>query len=332
MRAVATRAMDYPFKYRATGAWGFGEDICLRALHEYAALSGDDAPRRFVEELVRPWCVSAAAAPVLPNGDHVAPGVVLLDLYEATGDEVYLAAASKLGELYRSFGEVDGIPVHRPDLAGLNTLIWVDCIALDAPFLVRLGRAAADTSWTELGVRSLHAYTAALADGALFRHGYDVVQKRRSPCVWGRGNGWALHGLVDTLEVESDPRASDLLVAQVAALVGLQAPGGLWHTILDEEDSPLENSTAAFYASGVRKALRLGLLEESAELTALVERATRAAVGATGPDGGMPISYATPVGERATYVNAPTGVFPWGQGPLLLALMEEQAARQGATA
>lgn len=341
MRAVATRAMEYPFKYRATGAWGFGEDICLRALLEYGELVGDDEPLRFVAGLVRPWCEERASGPALPNADHVAPGIVLLDLHRSTRDEVYLAAALELGELYRSFTEVDGVPVHRPDLAGLDTLIWVDCIALDAPFLARLSRVTGDEGWLELGLRTLQAYSGVLLDRAhgLFRHGYDVVRKRQSPCLWGRGNGWALHGLVDTLEELPTGHAAragllGLLRAQVSTLVALQASGGLWHTILNDEEAPLESSTAAFYASGVSKALRLGLLEASSELEAMVDLATKAARVATDADGRLPISYATPVGEPATYINAPSGVFPWGQGPLLLTLIEthrrQDATREGA--
>jgi hypothetical protein len=42
------------------------------------------------------------------------------------------------------------------------------------------------------------------------------------------------------------------------------------------------------------------------------------------PDGTLQlVSDATPVGALSTYATRPFGVFPWGQGPLLLALCQE---------
>ena len=320
-RAAAERAMDYAYK-----VWGFGEDIGLRALLEHAEVADDDEARRFVADLVRPWCVARTE---LTNADHVAPGVVMLDLYQQTGDEVYLTATLRVAELHRWFPNVDGVAVHRPDLLELSSLVWVDCVALDAPFLARLARVTGDSEWLELGLATLDAYLNVLRDSTrpLYRHGYDVAAGSRSPCLWGRGNGWAMHGLVDTLaELPADHSArKDLITTlreQVDELASLQHSGGLWHTILDDDTAPLENSTAAFYVSGVLKAQRLGLLERDPRLDDMVERAATAVLAAVEPDGGLPISHATPIGSPATYRNAPTGVFPWGQGPLLLTLIE----------
>lgn len=327
MQAVAVRAMEYRFKLRTQGVWGFGEDICLRALLEYGKLTGDPKPLAFVVDLVRPWCLSSER---LTNADHVAPGVVILELYQATGDDAYLRAALRLGDLCSSFAEVNGVAVHRLDLAGLSSLIWVDCLALDGPFLARLAQVTGDDAWRELAVRTTRAYAGVLLDPHqdLFRHGYDVLARQQSPCNWGRGNGWAMHGLVDTLaELSPDHPARtelvNLLVAQLRSVARLQSPGGLWHTILDDPDSPLENSTAAFFASAVLKAGRLGLLDPG-DHAALVGQALSALAAATTADGSLPVSYATPVGEPEAYYQAPQGVFPWGQGPLLLTLIESQ--------
>ena len=327
MQAVADRAMEYQFKVRTQGVWGFGEDICLRALLEYGKLTHDPQPLAFVADLVRPWCVGSER---LSHADHVAPGVVILELYQATGDEAYLGPALRLGDLYKSFAEVDGVAVHRPDLLKLNSLIWVDCLALDGPFLVRLAQVTGDDAWRDLAVRTVKSYAGVLLDARhdLFRHGYDVLTRKQSACNWGRGNGWAMHGLVDTIEQLSPDHPArselvDLLVAQVRSVTRLQAHGGLWHTILDDPGSPLENSTAAFFASAVLKAGRLGLVEPG-DHAALVGLALAALSTATTADGRLPISYATPVGERETYCQAPLGVFPWGQGPLLLTLIESQ--------
>ena len=58
---------------------------------------------------------------------------------------------------------------------------------------------------------------------------------------------------------------------------------------------------------------------------AAMERKARAAMHSQiAPDGRLQlVSDATPVGARAVYATRPFGTFPWGQGPLLLALCQE---------
>ena len=317
--------MGYEFK-----VWGFGEEICLDALLYYGRATGDARATEFVAGLVRPWCEEkVAAGRALAYSDHVAPGVVILDLHEATGDDIYLEAALQLGTLYRSFPVVNDVTVHRPDLSGLNHLIWVDCMALDGPFLARLARATGNKSWSDLAVETTTSYAAALRDdrATLFRHGFDTSTNTKSDCCWARGNGWAMHGLLDTaLELPGDHPArgklGEMFAAQVAAVMRLQSEFGHWHTVLDDPTTPLEASAAAFYAAAVLKARGHGLLDslEGEALDNMIERAI-AAVVVSAPDGALPTSYATPVGMRETYSNAPIGTFPWGQGPLLLTLL-----------
>jgi unsaturated rhamnogalacturonyl hydrolase len=323
--AAAEHAMRYPYK-----VWGFGEDIALRALLELSDATGDAAPAAFVHGLVARWC--RTRGPLVP-ADHVAPGVVLLELHERHDDAPYLETALELAHLVAGFPVLAGVSVHRRDLEPWPDTIWVDCTALDGPFLARLATTTADETWASRGIEMLLGYARALQDEGtgLFFHGYDVARRATSPIRWARGNGWALHGMVDTLEAlpPDQPGAVELgarLRRLVGALAALQHGGGLWHTVLDDETSPLEASTAAFYASGVLKAGRLGLLDDGSEARVLVERAVDAVLRHARADGGLEISSATPVGGRATYVEQSLGVYPWGQGPLLLTFTEGRRA------
>lgn len=326
--AAAQHLVGYNWK-----VWGFGESIGLRALLELDEhqLGTGFADREmdyyeFVQGLVRPWCERLEAAGF---SDHVAPGSVLIDLYIDDDDEVYMDAAVKLASLHGSFPVERGVAVHRPDLNGLSSLIWVDCMALDGPFLAALGGLTRSDTLQHRAVDFMLSYADALLDPAagLFRHGFDSATGRQSCCSWARGNGWALHGLIDTL-AELSPgfpgrsRLLDLLQTQAAELTRLQTASGLWHTILDDPGSPLENSTAAFFVSGLMCARRYGYLPASRALDDCIKTGLQALYSAIGADGSLQVSYATPVGPRETYVNAPTGVFPWGQGPLILAMLE----------
>jgi hypothetical protein len=55
-------------------------------------------------------------------------------------------------------------------------------------------------------------------------------------------------------------------------------------------------------------------------------RAYDAALAALDAQGNLTgVSEATPAGDLPTYANRPAGVFPWGQGPLLLAIADRIA-------
>lgn len=317
--AAADHLTRYPFK-----RWGFGEDIGLRGLHAYGLASHRPELVEYVWDTVADWC---HGDPELRYEHHVAPGMALLDAHTWRPDDRLWGVALRLAELFASFPVIDGIPVHRPDLEAWDRTIWVDCMALDAPFLVRLGRASGDDRWTDLGVAHIESYARALAqaDSGLFRHGYDTFHGTQSCCAWGRGNGWAMHGLVDTLaELPRTHHARDGLRRHFRALltsvIETQDPSGLWHTILDDPEAPLEASTAPLFASAVRKADAIQIVppELHASSIACVEAAELAIARHLADDGGYPVSSATPIGERPTYVGQPHGNFPWGHGPLLL--------------
>ena len=317
--AAASRLMAYPFR-----RWGFGEDIGLRGLQAYGQRHHDGDLVSWVWRLLVEW---GAARPPMGYEHHVTPGVALLDAHLWQPHERLWDAALRLGALYASFPSVDGIPIHRGDLHTWKDTIWVDCMALDAPFLVRLGNAMGDARWTDLGLTHIHSYARVLQDRAtgLFRHGYDVSLRTPSRCHWGRGNGWALHGLVDTLEALPDDHAGrDPLAAYLTSLVtclaNTQGSNGMWHTILDDPTTPLEASTAALFASALRKAVAARLLPPRLvePATASITLAERAMTQHLAEDGSFRVSAATPIGDRTTYAHQPLGNFPWGHGPLLL--------------
>ena len=122
--------MVYPFKL-----WGFGEDIGLRGLWESSTVLGDQQYHDFVLSLLANW--TKHHDPLKPK-DHVAPGVPLLLAYEKTGEAHYLSTALELAALLENAKVVAEIPVHRHELEPWNHHVWVDCIYMDAPFLVRL--------------------------------------------------------------------------------------------------------------------------------------------------------------------------------------------------
>ena len=135
-------------------------------------------------------------------------------------------------------------------------------------------------------------------------------------------------GLVDTLILlpRAHPAWTELqqrTVALADALALAQHPSGLWHTVVNDPATYLESTLATMAAYALRAGVSRGVLDGSRH--ADMERKARAAMHEQiAPDGRLQlVSDATPVGARAVYATRPFGTFPWGQGPLLLALCQE---------
>jgi unsaturated rhamnogalacturonyl hydrolase len=200
---------------------------------------------------------------------------------------------------------------------------------LDGPFLAMLGRRANDPERMALAVELVLSHARVLQDGSsgLFSHGFDDAAGTPNRVHWGRGQGWALLGLVDTLHLlPPDQPGVDEIRERLGALVeGLarnEQEAGRWSTVVDRHETYLESSVSAFVALGIGRAIRWELV--SPAYLGLVQRALTAMVEQLSPDGELlGVSDATPVGADAGHYDArPLGSHPWGQGPALLAAIE----------
>ena len=321
IRAAADVAMRWNYR-----VWGFGEEIALAGLLRAGDTLGDPVPAAFVHGLMRAWLGRGVAR---SNEDHVGPGRILLGVHARTGDDRLLDAARALAALNAGFPRgPNGIRYHRADTPGWRNQIWVDCMDIDGPFLAALAVATGEERYFDQAVDELLGYARTLqTDGGLLHHGFERDAGRNGQ-LWARGNGWALMGLVDTLAVlpRAHPAWDELqqrAQALVDALASAQDTSGLWHTVVDDPATYLESTLAAMVAYALREAFDHAVLNPARH--GEVERRARAAMhGQAGADGVLAlVSDATPVGQHSTYATRPFGVFPWGQGPLLLALCQE---------
>ena len=273
LEAVALRTLEYPYKI-----WGFGEGMALAGLLRAGEVLNRPEWINFVADLVEP-SLKAAPSPL----DHLIPLEVLVELKR-------LRPGLDIADATQRFVRAAVTGPHRPDLAGLSTQIWVDCLHTDGPGLMLAGHPQAAVAAVQLGCDRMQH------DSGLFSHGFEVGTGKANAVHWGRGQGWALHGLT---AVDS-PNTARLLEA-----LARYEEDGSWRTVVDDPAAPIEHSVSALVASAVPN-------------TPMGQRALRAALAALDPNGGLPVSSATPVGS---YLDRETGVFPWGQGPLLLALL-----------
>jgi len=320
MTCVANATIYYPqYRYKA---WGYGEWIALEGLLAASRICENPRYSGFVEGLISGWISKRDR---LIPADHVAPGVVFVELYRTTQREIYLDRAFALANLLLTSPRcTSGARLLRPDA---NQHVYVDCLYSDPPLFCKLAQITGDRKWFENAATYALEFWNVLVDSSvpLLYHGYSEGTHKHIGLLWGRGVGWALLGLVDTLvDMPEDIRGRDELLSHfrdmASALRLLQSDNGHWHTVLDRPETYLENSIACFVCAAFLKAMRCELLDSSFE--DCTRRSWNALTDAVSADGHILVSEATPEGDLALYQGLGLGVYPWGQGPVLRALEE----------
>jgi len=258
-----------------------------------------------------------------------------LDLYLQTNDPRYLEYARAIvGFMEDSAARTpDGAFVpHPPALE-----VWIDVCYFTAPAFALLGRIAGDTAMLERAADQTIVHRDHLIDPnrGLFWHVAYLEKKTHSPCLWARGNSWfsiAAPQVIAEINAAALSRAlaakvekiNTALAIQLNKVISLQDGSGLWHTVIDRDDSYLESSSAAGFALALGRALRSRLPGLDA---ALARDAYSRALGAIsskidshGAFNG--VSQQTPPGDFAFYNSIEIGTAPFATGVCMMALSE----------
>lgn len=319
LKLAADRAVEHQYT-----VWRFGEGIAMEGLLAAADLTGEHRYRDRVAEIMDGWI--GARSELVPT-DHTAGGVALVRLWELSGAPRYLERARQLAALLgNSPRHSAGAHLHVRDGEGWKPFAWVDCMHTDGPFLAALGGATGEQRYfdvaADLALTQVRAFQH--PECGLFSHGFDCEHGGPEQVHWGRGNGWALLGLLET--VKSLPVAHPLMGALLESLQrGVEAarrfqlPDGQFRTVLDDPEAPVEYSVAAFMAAVLLEGSRLGFLPQDSLSAGRL--AWVAAERSADPAGRLETSIATAASpDAAWYYSRPTEPsVPWGQGPLMLA-------------
>jgi len=319
MGPLARQTMGYEYEL-----WGYGEAIGLEGLLAAAGVLDQKPYFDFVKSLMTRWI---ADRPVIDHADHVAPGRALVEVYDRTNHSPFLEQAKRLAEFYAKLPRTpEGAALHRPDHDEYSEYVYVDCMHVDAPFLCRLAQVTKNSNYFDLAAELMRGHVRVLQhdDTGLFYHLYDAGRSVTNGAFWGRGNGWALLGLVETLirlpaAHPSQTPLGTCLNRQADQLARMQDDSGHWHTVLDDSDTYLESSLSAFFSAGFLRAIRAGLLPR--RYVEVADQAWKALTGRIDAQGRVTgVSEATPPGSAEHYDQVDTGGgYPWGQGPALLA-------------
>jgi unsaturated rhamnogalacturonyl hydrolase len=320
LESVARRTHRFDFS-----VWFWGDAIAFDGLLDAAELLPDEAHARFCCSFFERWQRTTATWT-----DYLVPGLSLIRLVQHHGKTALEPLVHRLLDHYRVTTPRGTTRLHyfRPDLPQFRTTLLIDSLYHVPPFVAACGDLLGDESLHQEGLAMWveHATALGVPGKRLLYHNYEHGTGRRRGYGWGRGNGWALLGLLDLIEVLPDNCAGrNVAVGKfqelAAAILPLQDSSGFWRTLLDDREAYLETSTAGFFGAIFTKGVRLGLL--SAKYDASAERAWQAMLSRIDSEGGAfgtsAVTWAAnaPSEDLTLYRAAQTEVNVWGQGAAL---------------
>lgn len=175
------------------------------------------------------------------NMDNTSPLGSFLKVYERTGDTIILDYADKhLKMFYDSTERINGVPVLAP---GRDKLLWNEVSAHLMQYMALLGKITHDDQLIKDSInciRILHEFNSDSKKKLWYHAG---KKGWHTPAVWGRGQAWAIYGIVGVLEVLDHrfQKEKNLLLSYLEnifeALLVYQTDEGLWKNVIDDSHS-----------------------------------------------------------------------------------------------
>ncbi|MCX2721598.1 glycoside hydrolase family 88/105 protein [Roseibium salinum] len=216
--------------------------------------------------------------------------------------------------------------------------LWDDTLFMTCLFLARAGKRFNRADWIDEAVHQFLVHTRYLGDpvSGLWYHGWTFNGRHNfAKAFWARGNSWITVAVPELIALVGDampPFAKrflqSVLRSQVSALETLQRDDGIFFTLLDDSQSPVETSATAGFAYGILRAIDIGLLPE--KYRPIADKAFQAVIARIGEDGiVLEVSDGTPMGHDLDfYRRIPNVPAPYGQALVMLLLVETLSGRK----
>jgi unsaturated rhamnogalacturonyl hydrolase len=220
----------------------------------------------------------------------------------------------------------------------LHNALWLDDLYMGVPALAQMGALTGERKYFDDAVKQILQFSERMfvKEKGLYRHGWVQEMDPHPSFHWGRANGWAIIAMAELLSVlpEDHPGRAAVLAqyrAHAAGLAATQGGAGLWHQLLDRNDSYLETSASAMFTYAIARGINRGWLDPLAygPMVSLGWNAVAKQVNAKGQVENTCVG--TGMGfDPAFYYYRPVSVHAaHGYGPVLLAGAEVLLLRQG---
>lgn len=146
--------------------------------------------------------------------------------------------------------------------------LWADDLYMSVPFLARMGNLTSDKKYYDDAVKQVLNFNKYLwdQDKGLYYHCWYSDLKRNGVAHWGRCNGWIMMANVQLLNfLPADyPGREEIiknLEKQILGIAKYQDGKGLWHQLLDKNDSYEESSCTSMFTFCIAKAVNEGWID-----------------------------------------------------------------------
>lgn len=257
--------------------WTDVEGWMWRALELLHELTGDPKYSVMHADLVD--SAMANAANKVENLDNIIGLQSVLLRYELTRERKNLDYARvRLDRvLSDEYGKIEGVALLLP---GRDRYLWPEALAMCCPAMAKMTQVTGERRYADYAkhaVRKVAQWCVDPQDG-IWMHGGRPGQ--RVGAKWGRGNGWGLLGLKETLR-RLDP--ADPFIREGAAILARNAEGyrryqddrtGIWRNVIDHPAARFELTGSAIITGAMAACVRHGWVEAE-WLPDMVERGWR---------------------------------------------------------
>ncbi|HET8737675.1 MAG TPA: glycoside hydrolase family 88 protein [Pricia sp.] len=210
----------------------------------------------------------------------------------------------------------------------MKNSLWLDDLFMAVPALAQMGSYSGNTAYFDDAAKQVLQFAERMfnKEKGLFMHAYIEGMDAHPEFRWGRANGWAVMTMVELLEVlpkqhKDYEKVLTLLQEHIAGLAKYQSGKGLWHQLLDRNDSYLETSASAIFTYAIARSINRGYIDAKAygPMVCLAWNAVASQVNQKGQVEGTCVG--TGMGfDPAFYYYRPVNVYAaHGYGPVLLA-------------
>jgi len=206
--------------------------------------------------------------------------------------------------------------------------LWADDMYMSIPALAEMGRLTGERAYFDDAVANVMGMSSRMFNPqlGLYTHGWHANHPDAPRFYWARANGWAVLAMSDLLDVlpkdhPGYPKVLAQLRASLKGIAELQSGSGLWHQMIDRNDSYLETSASAIFTYVFAHAVNEGWVSPTTygSIAQTGWNALSARITALGQVEGTCVGT-TLAGDMVYYYNRPTSVDALhGYGPMLLA-------------
>jgi unsaturated rhamnogalacturonyl hydrolase len=210
----------------------------------------------------------------------------------------------------------------------LPNALWLDDLYMSVPALAQMGKLTGDSKYFDDAVKQVLQFSQRMFNRStgLYMHGWIQDMDVHPEFYWARCNGWALLTMTELLDVipEDHPRRPEilnLLRAHIHGLANLQSGNGLWHQLLNRNDSYLETSATAIYTYCIAHSINKGWIDFQAygPVAVLGWNAVATKVNSKGEVEGTCVGTGMAF-DPAFYYNRPVNIAAaHGYGPVIMA-------------